>query len=229
MSTTKIITGITTTPGTAPRWTRWAAWAGIAGPLLFTAGFLAQQVYRGDDFDAIAQPVSALEAGSDGWIQQANFVVLGVLLLVFSVGLHRGLDRARYGAIGPALLAWAATGLFVAAAIPLRGDSAGQVYDPGGHFVSGITFFLGTALAQLVLSRRLAKDPHFRSLAGYAAICGAVALVGFVVMARFAMPDDTPLHAVAGLIQRAVLVVVTFPCLIALALRLRSKNRDLLR
>jgi len=229
MSTTKITKSTNEATRTGSRKTRWSAWAGIIGPLLFTAGFLAQQAHRGDDFDPIAQPVSDLEAGTHGWIQQANFVVFGVLLLVFSLGLHRGLDRTRFGAIGPALLAWAATGLFIAAAIPLREDAAGRVYDPGGHFVSGITFFLGSALAQLVLSHRLAKDPHFRSLAGYAAICGALALVGFVVMARFAMPDDTPLHAVAGLIQRVVFVVVTFPCLIALALRLRSKDRDLLR
>ena len=229
MSTTKITTGITTTPGTGSSRTRWAAGAGIVGPLLFTAGFLAQQAYRGDDFDPIALPVSALEAGTYGWVQQANFVVFGALLLVFTVGLHRGLDRTRYGLAGPALLAWAATGLFLAAAIPLREDAAGQIYDPGGHFVAGVTFFLGTALAQLVLSRRLAKDPHFRSLAVYAAICGALALVGFVVMARFAMPDGTPLHDVAGLIQRVVIMVVTFPCLIALALRLRSKTRDSLR
>ncbi|HSU35608.1 MAG TPA: DUF998 domain-containing protein [Propionibacteriaceae bacterium] len=221
MSTTKITTGFTTTPGAGPRRPRWAAWAGIVGPLLFTAGFLAQQVYRGDDFDSIVQPVSALEAGTQGWIQQANFVMLGALLLVFSAGLHRGLVRTRYGVVGPALLACAAIGLFVAAAVPLREDAAGQVYDPGGHFVSGVTFFLGTALALLVLSGRLAKDPHFRSLAGYAAICGVSALVGFVVMARFAMPDNTPLHAVAGLIQRVVFVVVIFPCFIALALRLR--------
>jgi hypothetical membrane protein len=229
MSTTKITKEITATPGTGWRTTRWAAWAGIVGPLLFTAGFLAQQAYRGDEFDPIAQPVSALEAGSHGWIQQANFVVFGVLLLGFSVGLHRGVDRTRYCVVGPALLAWAATGLFIAAAIPLREDPDGQVYDPGGHFVSGVTFFLGTALALLVLSRRLAKDPHFRSLAPYAATAGSLALVGFVVMARFAMPDGTPLHAAAGLIQRAVLMVVTFPCLIALAVRLRSKDRELLR
>ena len=135
----------------------------------------------------------------------------------------------RYGLVGPALLTWAATGLFLAAAIPLREDAAGQVYDPGGHFVGGVTFFLGTALALLVLSRRLAMDPHFGSLAPYAGICGVVACVGFVVMAHFAMPDDTPLHAVAGLIQRMVIMAVTFPCLVALALRLRSKDRDLLR
>lgn len=206
-----------------PARTHYAALAGIVGPVLFSAGFLAQQAFRGTAFDPIAKPVSALEAGPHGWIQQANFVVFGLLLLGFTVGLHRGIDRSRWGVVGPVLLGVAAAGLFVAAAIPLREDGAGQVYDPGGHFVAGVTFFLGTALALLVLSRRLAKDPQFRSLAPYTALCGGLALIGFVVMARFAMPDDAPLHDVAGLIQRVVLLTVTLPCLVVLAARLRSK------
>ena len=203
---------------------RIAALSGIAGPSLFTLTFLAQQLFRRAEYDPIAEPVSALEAGPNGWIQQANFVVFGLLLLTFAFGLDRGLARSRHGRLGPGLLGVASVGLFLAAALPLREDAAGVTYDPGGHFVAGVTFFLSTALAMLVLSRRLAKDSHFRTLATYTAICGVLAFLGFVVMGRFAMPDDTPLHDFAGLIQRVVLLLITFPCFVALAIRLRSKN-----
>lgn len=224
MQTTKTSTPPTGSTSTLqPTRSRYLAWAGIVGPVVFSAGFFAQQAFRGTAFDPIAKPVSALEAGPYGWIQQANFIVFGLFLLGFTVGLHRGIDQSRWGGVGPVLLGVASTGLFIAAAIPLREDAAGQVYDPGGHFVAGVTFFLGTALALLVFSRRLAKDPHFRPLATYMAICGGLALIGFMVMAHFAMPDDAPLHDVAGLIQRVVLLVVTLPCLIILAARLRSK------
>ena len=224
MPTTKISPEIVSPSTLKAKPTRYTALAGIIGPILFTVGFLAQQAFRGDAFDPVAKPVSALEAGPLGWIQQANFVVFAFFMLAFTAGLHRGIDGSRRGALGPVLLGTASTGLFIAAAIPLREDAGGNVYDPGGHFVAGVTFFLGTALAMLVLSRRLAKDPHFRPLATYTAICGGLALCGFVVMARFAMPDSTPLHDVAGLIQRGVLLVVTFPCLVLLAARLRSKG-----
>ena len=203
---------------------RIAALSGIAGPSLFTLTFLAQQVFRRAEFNPIAEPVSALEAGPNGWIQQVNFVVFGLLLLTFAFGLDRGLARSRLGRLGPGLLGVASVGLFLAAALPLREDAAGVTYDPGGHFVAGVTFFLSTSLAMLVLSRRLAKDPHFRALATYTAICGVLAFVGFVVMGRFAIQDDTPLHDFAGLIQRVVIMLITFPCLVALAVRLRSKN-----
>ena len=203
---------------------RVAALSGIAGPSLFTLTFLAQEAFRRAEFNPIAEPVSALEAGPKGWIQQANFVVFGLLLLTFAFGLDRGLARSRLGRLGPGLLGVASVGLFLAAALPLRADAAGVTYDPGGHFVAGVTFFLSMSLAMLVLSRRLARDSQFRSLATYTAICGVLAFIGFVVMGRFAMPDDTPLHDVAGLIQRVVLLLITFPCLVALAVRLRSKH-----
>ena len=225
MQTMKISPEIDRTPSRGATQTRYTALAGIIGPVLFSAVFLAQQAFRQAAYDPIAEPVSALEAGRYGWIQQANFVVFGLFMLAFTVGLHRGIDRSQRGILGPALLGAASTGLFIAAAIPLREDAAGEVYDPGGHFVAGVTFFLGTALAMLVLSRRLAKDPYFRSLATYTAICGVLALIGFVVMGRFAVPDGAPLHEVAGALQRVVLLVVTFPCLVLLALRLRSKGQ----
>ena len=204
---------------------RIAALAGIAGPSVFTLTFLVQQVARRREYDWVAEPVSALEAGPYGWVQQVNFVLFGVLLLAFAVGLHRGLARSRFGSAGPVLLGLAAVGLFLAAALPLRLDAAGATYDPGGHFVAGITFFLSSSLAMLALSRRLAKDQRFRSLAAHAAVCGGLALVGFVVLGRFAMPDDAPLHELAGLLQRIVILAITFPCLVVLAVRLLRTSR----
>ena len=97
-----------------------------------------------------------------------------------------------------------------------------MTYDPGLHFVAGVTFFLSTSLALLALSRRLSKDSHWRGLAAYAATCGGLAFIGFVVLGRFAIPDGAPLHDYAGLAQRTVLLLVTFPCLMALAVRLRT-------
>ena len=55
-----------------PRWMSLAAWAGIVGPILFTATFLAQEAFRSDEYSPIAETVSALEAGPNGWVQQAE-------------------------------------------------------------------------------------------------------------------------------------------------------------
>jgi hypothetical protein len=199
-----------------------AGLAGVAGPVLFTLTFLLQNALRRDD-DPIAEPVSALEAGDHGWIQQANFAVFGALMLVFAVGLGRALPATTSARLGPALLGISACGLFLAALLPLREDAAGEVYDPGFHFVAGVTFFLGSALALLALVRPLAVD--HRPLAAWCLVAGVLALAGFVMLGMLAMPENAPLHAYAGLAQRTVILAITFPCLIAVATRLAATRR----
>jgi len=54
--------------------------SGVIGPLVFTACFVVQGLLRRAEYDPIAEPVSALEAGPHGLIQQLNFVVFGVLI-----------------------------------------------------------------------------------------------------------------------------------------------------
>jgi hypothetical membrane protein len=196
------------------------AWAGIIGPVLFTVTFLAQEAFRMEEYSPLAEPVSALEAGPNGWIQQVNFVVFGVLTMAFAVGLHLGVRPTRTGIAGPAALFVSGIGLLLAAIFPLREDAAGVTYDPGGHFVAGVVFFLTSAVGLIAVSRRLARDPRWRSLATYTLTAGAVALAGFVVLGALVMPDDAPLHDWAGLAQRALIIIVLFPCRIVLSLRL---------
>jgi hypothetical membrane protein len=223
-ATTTHQAGSTSSTGGLPL-TKVGAVAGLAGPALFTAGFLVHEAVRRGEFDPVAEPVSALEAGASGWIQQANFVLFGLLLALFAVALHRGMAPTPRGALGPALLGLAAFGLLLAAALPLREGASGVAYDPGGHFIAGVTFFLSSALALLVLSRRMARDARWRSLSTYAVLCGVVAAIGFVVLGRLTMPDGAPFHEWAGLLQRALIVLVTFPCFVTLAARLRVVTR----
>jgi hypothetical membrane protein len=201
------------------------AWAGIVGPVLFTAAFLAQEVFLADNYSSIAEPVSALEAQPHGWVQQINFVVFALLTVAFAVGLRRGLPPTRAGAVGPALFAVSGVGLLGAAIFPLRADPAGVTYYPGGHVVAGTAFFLSSALGLIVVSRVLARDPRWRSLATYTLAAGVAALAGGLVMNVLVRPDDAALHDYAGLVQRLVILVVLFPCRIALSLRLLQVAR----
>lgn len=197
-----------------------SAWAGIIGPVLFTATFLAQEAFRRSEYDPLAEPVSALEAGPNGWVQQVNFVVFGVLTIAFALGLHRGLRPTRAGIAGPALLFISGIGLLLAAIFPLRQDAAGATYDPGGHIVAGFMFFMTSAVGLIVVSRRVARDPRWRSLATYTLAAGIVAVIGFLVGGGLVMPDGAPLHDWAGLYQRVLVVAVLFPCRIILSIRL---------
>jgi hypothetical membrane protein len=200
------------------------AWAGIVGPILFTVVFLAQEAVRRDEFSPVAEPISALEVGPNGWVQQLNFVVFGLLTMAHAIGLHRGMGLARGGWAGPALLFITGMAALVTAAVPWREDAAGIAYAPAAHTVGGMIFFLGSPAALIVLSRRMRHDPLWRGLAPYTLGSGLVLLALAVVGAVFVRPEAAPLHDWAGLVQRMVLAVL-FPCRVALGVRLLSIAR----
>ncbi len=198
--------------------------AGIVGPILFTLAFTVQGFFRLDEYSPVAETVSALEAGPGGWVQQVSFVVFGLLTIAFAIGLHLGVRPARAGWVGPAILILCGVALLWAAVFPLRENAAGVTLPPGLHLVGGLTYFLSSAVWLIVVSRRLAGDPKWRSLAAYSLASGITILVLFVANGALVIPDDAPLHPYAGLVQRAVLAVL-FPCMIVLALRLLRVTR----
>jgi len=77
--------------------------AGVVGPILFTATFIVQGLLR-PAYSHVAEPVSALAAGPNGWVQDVNFLVFGPLMVAYAVGLNLGLRPSRAGLIGPGLL-----------------------------------------------------------------------------------------------------------------------------
>ena len=67
--------------------TKLAAWAGMVGPALFVGIFMLEGWLR-PGYNPLSTYVSALSLGSRGWIQIANFIVLGILLLIFSFAVR---------------------------------------------------------------------------------------------------------------------------------------------
>ena len=152
-------------------------------------------------------------------MQSLNFVVFGVLALVFAAGLHRSIAPSRGGLAGPALIGVSAVAAFVAAAVPrASGRRRDDVLPDGPH---------GRRVHVLLDRRRLVaralaparQGPQWSGLATYTAVAGAVALVGFFVMGALVMPDDAPLHEYAGVGQRTLILVV-FSCRVTLAVRM---------
>jgi hypothetical protein len=83
---------------------RIAAWAGMIAPVLFVAIFTIAGWLRAG-YEPLKTYVSALSLGSYGWIQMANFVILGILLLLFSRGVAAEFPSGRASRAGPILLA----------------------------------------------------------------------------------------------------------------------------
>ena len=209
----------TTLPPQTSRLTR-TGWAGLIGPVLFTLTWVAQELFRVEEYSPIREQVSALAAGPNGWIQTLSFAVFGLLTIAFAGGLYRATRSSRWGVAGSLLFLVSGFGPLMAAAFPLREDAAGVTYDPGGHLAAGMTFFISIALPLVGVSFGLAKRTEWRALAMPVRVAGVLMLISNPVMGILVIPDGAPLHEWAGLAQRIILLGLLFPARMALSYRL---------
>ena len=99
----------------------------IAGPLFVVVG-LVQALTR-EGFDLTRHPLSLLSLGDRGWVQIANFIVAGVLMLTFAVGARRSLGDGPGRVWAPVLFGLYGVGLVLGGAF--TADPA--IGLPGGH------------------------------------------------------------------------------------------------
>ena len=139
----------------------------LAGPL-YTIVVLAQALLR-PGFDLAHDDTSLLSNGSLGWIQIANFILTGAMVIACGVGMRRALSGGRSALWGPLLigvygLGLVAAGIFVAD--PMYGfppgTAAGRptVITTHGmlHIAAAGIGFLCLVAACLVFARRFARE-----------------------------------------------------------------------
>jgi hypothetical protein len=76
-------------------------WCGVAGPILFVAALLVEGAIR-PNYDSARMFGSLLSIGDQGWQQIANFLVSGLLIVLFAFGLRpliRNGPASRWGPI----------------------------------------------------------------------------------------------------------------------------------
>lgn len=163
----------------------------IAGPLYVTVVLIQALIRPG--FDLMRDDASLLSNGSLGWIQIANFLVTGAMVIACAVGMQRALTGGRASTWAPRLLALfglglVAAGLFVAD--PMNGFPAGA---PAGrptsvsvhgmlHIAAAGIGFLCLIAACFVLARRFASLEQ-RGWAGFSRATGALFFLGFAGVA----------------------------------------------
>ena len=190
---------------------------GAIAPLLNIVVLLTLGATR-TGYNAWQIPDSSLELGEGGWIQITNYIVTGVLLLAFAIGLRRVLRTGRGSSWGPILLGiygltFIVTGIFVTDPVlgyPPGASSTATV--PGTlHTLLGQLQFISLAAACFVLARREAADPTSRGWAWYSLATGlliAASDVAFVL--TFKLWDGGPVGLIEriGIIRGCIWIVV---------------------
>jgi hypothetical protein len=153
----------------------------VAGPL-FVAVVAAQALTR-TGFDLGHHPLSLLSLGELGWIQVANFVVSGLLVIAAALGVRRVLRSGPGHRWAPRLLAAHGAGLVLAGIFPAdpsmgfptgapAGEPASYSWHSNLHGVGFALAMLSLIAACVVLARRAVRE---RDL-GWATHCVVTAL-----------------------------------------------------
>ncbi|WP_084475818.1 DUF998 domain-containing protein [Arthrobacter sp. I3] len=158
--------------------------------------------------------VSQLGTGDGAWVFAVAFVLGGVLLGFFALGLHRVLGSGRGVTWGPLVIAVAAVGFIIGGLVPT--DPA-LGYPPGElpvatlagriHQGAGILLFGGMAAAAFILARRLRSDA--RGLSNFSLVAGTLIIV-FAFAAGIAFRLDALeiwRPAPAGILEQLSLLV----------------------
>jgi hypothetical protein len=176
---------------------------GALGPLLFILVFLVEGATR-RGYRAWCQMVSELCLGKRGWVQVANFLICGLLLLGFSVGLGQVLPSGPGALWGPILLGLFGLGLI------LSGLFVGEPHTPQGmiHVLAGLLVFSSLPLASFVLAWRFASNPAWHGWALYSLVTGVVVVGLFITTSTVSNLDQKGMldNAPTGLLQRLTIL-----------------------
>jgi hypothetical membrane protein len=174
-----------------------AATAGALTPIAFTSGVLLAASQFGG-YSHVNQKISELGGpeATAAWIQNLNFVVLGLLILslAWALGSFPGLPR-----IGAVLLGYFGVIAVVHAFLSCDVGCAGSTTTGLLHNVTGLTGFVSTIAAMFVFERRWREDPDWRGHAGFTRVIRLVAIAGLV---WFVVTQAADAQATAGIAQR---------------------------
>jgi Protein of unknown function (DUF998) len=154
--------------------------AGIIAPILFAIVFMIDGFLK-PGYSAYSEAISYLEVGSNGWIQRANFLLIGLLLIAFLVGyISRMLPI-----LGPGWLFAASTflllsdlGWIMACFFIPNTYLAPQFTWPWVlHQLAASTVFIPFALACIVLGAKFVGTRGWRAYGVYSLIFGLVSLI----------------------------------------------------
>ncbi|HEU5088721.1 MAG TPA: DUF998 domain-containing protein [Roseiflexaceae bacterium] len=190
---------------------RLAAWAGMLGNVLFVGVFTIEGWLR-PGYNPRSMFVSELSLGPRGWIQISNFVVYGLLFLVFARGIAAEFRAGKASKAGPILLA--IMGICFLVSGPLVMDPVATPHDQMTlhsrlHWLLGAIIFMMEPISCFVFLRRFWNDASWRSFRWWTLVVGVVTATALVIWS--VGPTRPPLppnvwNAWNGLLQRAILL-----------------------
>ena len=175
----------------------------MLAPILMVSLWTVASVLR-PGYNQLTQRGSELGTGPNAIVMNTNFVVTGLLMIAFVLGLTRSIQGGYLTTAGTLFLGIAGLGEVAAALFPcdigcpLTGSFSQLV-----HTGIAVIFFGSISLAPLLVSLGLKQDPFWKSLRNYSFAIGLLSLVGLGAFSWSVLAMFTYI----GLVQRLYLAV----------------------
>lgn len=200
---------------------RFSAWCIVVCSCLFVGVILVEGLLR-PNYHVTTMFISELALGSRGFVQIANFIVFGLSILLFAMGVAFAFGTTRAARIGVTLLAIVgmcevAAGAFVIDPVP----AAGLTFNPVGigphhmsfhskfhYVVSSVAFLLAPVCAFcFAFADRFTKDAAWQTFRRLSLALGIAMALGLIVAKLATIPPPTnPLQPWRGLVERAMVL-----------------------
>ena len=187
-----------------------SAWAGILAPAIFVGVFTVEGVLR-SGYDPLKMYISALSLGNRGWLQISNFIVLGLLLFIFTLGLSKEFQTGKASRGGIITLYIISVLFFISGPFVMDPTKtpADQMSVHGLiHGISGGIVFLLMPIIIFIFLRRFFSDNNWQSFRWWTLILGVIEATGVTI---FTYVSKIPVEQNAyinyfGLFQRIALI-----------------------
>jgi len=221
------------------RLTHWLLICGVIGPLLFIVVFLIEGATR-VGYSVWRNYVSDLAMSDQGWQQIANFIVCGLLIGAYGLGLARVWTTGKASVWGPRLIVIFGLSLIVAGVFvtdPARGYPIGAPIKSDDHSWHGIVhginglllFNLVLPAVNLVFARRFASEPENRRWATFSILAAVVILLLSVLdTVAGALDENGVISSPTGILQR-IGIILEWGWVSLTALHLIRQQRQALR
>ena len=187
-----------------------AGWAGMIGSAFFVTVFTLEGWLR-PGYNARSTFISELSIGPRGWIQILNFIILGLLFLVFTWGVAAEFQEGKASKAGPILLAIIGFSFLVSG--PLVTDVAATPRDQMSlhgilHGIFGALVFSLSPISCFVFWRRFRQDPNWGHLKGWTLAAGIITTVAVILLSASTKTQVVPnvFTPWNGFIQRMVII-----------------------
>jgi hypothetical membrane protein len=209
-------------------------WAGIAGPVFFVLVFTIDGLLT-PGYSTVNNAVSDLDLGSAGWIQVVNFIILSLLLILFSLGFFqwmRPMMISGWRYVITVLLVLSSVGYVIAGVFVPDPPGQSHVTVHGTlHTISFTLVFGVLAITCLITSVKFIMTSGWRIHGVYSLLTGLflipAPLANLGTLFTTAAPISNPSQAAfsyGGLIERGI-IIIALAWFVILASRMLMRER----